>query len=282
MDDNRSTIFGLIAALLLATLAGLATQLFVDEQRVDSAAGVATYVSITGTVEAITRTAASLPNAEETALFNEANATREPSQYDLLYATAREEWSLIAYEPYDVNERGWSEGRDSNRSRGRRGIVEGVYKWEMTAIEDLTWATAPIIAPTDTFFVEVQMRKRGVTSGSQNLTFRYTDQDNYFDFGICPDGVSYQVWRQLLGEWTRLIECQENATLRPNETNALAVLAQTDRYHLYANGNYLATFEDDLLVGGNVGVSFDLSADQTNIFEFDNLELRAPTENVGR
>lgn len=280
MDDTRTTLVGLLTAMLLAILAGLIAQLFVDEQRVESRAGEATYASVTQTIESVMLTATAIPIIVDTA--TPVSPTPEPSNYDLLYTIAREEWPLIAYEPFETNERGWSEGIGGDRSRGERSMQDGIYRWEMTAIESFTWTTAPLEAPFSDFFVEVEMRKRGVTSGSQNVTFRYNDGDNYFDFGVCQDGESYQVWRQFEGAWKELIECTPNEHFRPNETNRLAVLAQIDRYHLYVNGHYLTTIEDSSLVGGSVGVSVDLDQDQTNVFEFDNLEVRAPIEGAGR
>ena len=281
MDDTRTILFSLLAAALLAVMAGLITQLFIDEQRVDSDSGAATYASVTQTVDAVTLTAQHIPDIGRPTV-TPAPVNIELSNYDLLLNIAREEWSLVAYEPFENNERGWSEGNEGERSRGGRGIEQGHYRWEMTAIEDFTWTSAPIEAPFTDFYVSVEMQKRGLASGGQNLTFRYNDGDNYFDFGVCADGVSYQIWRQFEDAWKELVACEESEAIRPNQANTLAVLAQIDRYHFYANDTYLTTIEDTSLTGGSVGVSIDLDADQTNIFEFDNFEVRAPLERIGR
>lgn len=280
MDDTRTTFIGLVAAALLAVIAGLLTQLFTDEQRVDQRTGEATYISVTQTIEAVTLTAEHIPDINPTETLTP--TVVELSEHEFLYQVAREEWSLVAYEPFDDNQRGWAVGGDGDLSRGRREVRDGHYRWEVTALDDFTWITAPIEAPFENFYISAEMSKRGTTSGSHNLAFRYNDEDNSFDFGICEDGASYQAWRQVEDEWTQLIECVESEWIRPNETNILAVLAQTDQYHLYANGHYLTTIEDDTLTGGSVGVSIDLDSDQTNLFEFDNFELRVPLVRVGR
>ena len=46
MDDTRTTFVGLIAAALLAVMAGLVAQLFVDEQRIDSDSAESIYANV--------------------------------------------------------------------------------------------------------------------------------------------------------------------------------------------------------------------------------------------
>lgn len=273
MDRTRLTLVLLVLLVVVLVLGGMLAQYLGAAGGLERAEAAATRAVLGQTAVAVTATAAVIPTfpppPDVTAL------TPTASTYDLLLALAQE-WPLVVYEPFDRNTRGWGTGAGGARVSGTRAVEEGRYVWDVAAVDDFNWLSTPIVADYPDFYIAVRVERVDQAVGAQNLVYRYIDDDNFYDFGICTDGRSYQVWRQYRDEWTQLIRCTPHPALRPAAANRLAVIAQRDRYLLFANDRYLTTFDDDLLSGGSVGVSVDLAAGRANLLLFDDFELRAP------
>ena len=127
------------------------------------------------------------------------------------------------------------------------------------------------------FYMTVEARRvSGVEDGQYGLMFRKTDSDNYGIFKI-KDSKHYKLALMLAGEWNTIIDWTETSTVRPGETNRITVIVQGPHYTFYINDQYAAEIEDDRLSGGGGGMMIELVAEgDTAVFEFDNLEIRAP------
>lgn len=272
MDNTRRTLIGLIFSALIALLVGVILQLMWNTERLSEESAESTRVALDQTVVAITATSDIIPTSTRFVAAPTAEAT--PSNFDLLLELANE-WPLLVYEPFDDNQRGWTVGGNGTYSRGERIIEEGRYRWQMTAIEGFVWWTAPISVSFDNFYAGVTIDKQDRIAGDMSIVFRYVDGDNYYEFGLCDDVTQYRVYKETVGVRQAFIDCTAHPASNASGSNRLSVLAQTDRYLLFINDQYVTTIDDDDHTSGGVGVGLDMDEGQANVFEFDDFVVRS-------
>ena len=267
MEQTRVLLIGIIVTAIIGIAIALTAQWMLSLDRLNAASASTTRTALRITERSITLTAAEIPeiNIEATPVQNDAQTLLDEARA----------WSLVAYDAFDDVSYDWSLGDDGDRSTGQRTIEEGKYVWDVAAIDDFTWTSAPHTSISEDFYVAVEMEKFNADTGSTNIIFRYADFDNYYDFGLCVDNVSYQLWRKFEGSWTELIPCTKHEALSA-ETNHLAVIGQANTYTFLANNQPLTTLADTFNPSGSFGVSIDLDTGHSNIFRFDNFELRTP------
>ena len=272
MDNTRRTLLGLIVTIIVALVVMAITQLTLRSERLTNSEADATLAVLTETRIAVMATAELFPTP--TLSVPEPTPEATTTNYDLLLELANE-WPLLAYEPFDDNRRGWSVGGNGVYSRGERGMVDGSYRWQLTAVEGFYWWTAPIDVPFDNFYAEVQIDKQDRVSADTSLVFRYKDGDNYYEFGLCDDVTQYRVIKETLGTRTTLVACTAHPASKASDSNRLAVIGQTDRYLLFINDRYVATVDDDDHAVGGVGVGLDMDEGAVNVIEFDDMVVRS-------
>ncbi len=272
MDNTRRTLLGLIFSGLIAILVGVILQLVWNTERLSEDSAAATRTVLDQTVVAITATAEIIPTPTRFVARPTTDATT--SNYDSVLKLANE-WPLVVYEPFDENLRGWSTGGNGTYSWGERRIVDGRYRWDLTAVESFIWYTAPISVPFDDFFASVTVDKVDRIAGDTSIVFRYVDGDNYYEFGLCDDVTQFRVYIENAGSRSSLVDCTPHRAINSAESNRIAVLAQSDRYLLFINDHYVTTLNDETHSRGSVGVGLDMDEGQANVFEFDDMVVRS-------
>ena len=276
MDQTRYTLLGLIITIALAVMSGLGAQWYQAGARPDGSQVTLLRNNLEETRVAVTQTAIFLPTPVGQ-ISAEPTPQPTPTYYGSLYNRARN-WQLITYDAFDNNNRGWGSGEASNRVSGRRGIDDGFYFWDLEAVDDFTWSTAPISAPFDEYLVSVEVAKNSAEIASSGLVFHFIDFDNYYQFSLCSDDASFELWRKLEENWTNLIPCQKNGVISAEGSNRLAIVVQNGSFFLYINDTYVDSIDDNSLTGGSVGVSVDMDLGQRNFITFDNFILRSPLD----
>lgn len=272
MDNTRRTLLGLIFLVLIGLLVSVILQLLWNTERLAEESADATRTLLAQTIAAITATADIIPTPTE--FVPKSTPEPPPSNFDSLLEIAHS-WPLFTYEPFDNNLRGWSVGDSGTYSLGTRQITDGHYRWELTAIEGFVWWTAPINVPFEDFYASVVIDKQDRSAGDTSIVFRYTDGDNYYEFGLCDDVGQYRVFKETDGTRTRVVACADHPAINSAERNTLSVLAQANRYLFFINGQYVNTLNDSDLKRGGVGVGLDMDEGQANIFEFDDMVVRS-------
>ncbi len=193
-------------------------------------------------------------------------------------ALAPTDWSIVLCDPFDANENDWYTGEfDGGLITGEKLITGGKYRWDATAHEDAIWWSIPDVSLDTDFYITVEARRvSGVENGQYGLLFRKTDDDNYAMFKI-EDSQHYKFSVRHEGEWNTVIDWTETTTVRPGEINRITVIVQGNNYTFYVNDQYVDEITDERLSGGTAGMMMELVAEgDTAVFEFDNLEIRAP------
>ncbi len=272
MDNTRRTLLGLIFLMLIALLVGAIWQLLWNTERLETNSAESTRTTLDQTIVAVTMTADTILTT--TNVITTPTPVSVRSNYDLLLNLANE-WPLLTYEPFDNNHRGWSIGGNGIYSRGERKIENGIYRWQLTAIEGFTWWTTPINVPYDNFYTTVTVDKAESNLGAMSIIFRYVDGDNYYDFGLCDDVTQYRVYKKQNGSSAPIIACTTHPAIHSAESNYLAILAQTDNYLFFINDQHVATVDNDELAGSGLGIGLDMNEGQANVFEFDDMVVRS-------
>ncbi len=205
-----------------------------------------------------------------------ATATTQACIHDTLLAPA--DWAVVLCDTFSTNEQDWFTGEyDGDLISGEKLLTDGKYRWDATASEDAVWWSIPDITLGDDFYLTVEIRRTsGVENGQYGLVFRKADADNYAIFKI-QDNQSFKVSFRHEGEWSTVIDWTETSAVRPDKVNRVTIIAQGEHYTFYVNDQLVGEAQDDRLSQGKAGIMIELvGAGDTAIFEFDNLEIRAP------
>lgn len=276
MDQTRFTLLGIVAAAVLAIVSGFLSQWYAAGARPSGDGSAPMQTVLAQTIAAVTLTAEALPTPEANSV---SKLIPEESATDAFYADLllrARGWDLVVFDGFDDNTSGWGTGDSTTRATGQRIVEEGHYVWELDAYESLTWASGSLGAPFEEFMASVDVDRDSAENGSIGIVFRLNDYDNYYQFNLCPGSQSFDLWRQLNGDWETLNACETTNAINPLGTNTLTVIALENSYFLYINDTFVNAFDSSTLTNGLVGVSVDLDQDQANRFIFDNFELRSP------
>jgi serine/threonine-protein kinase len=187
-------------------------------------------------------------------------------------------WTVVLCDTFDTNENDWYTGEyEGNLVTGEKLIADGKYRWDATALGNVVWWSIPDVTLETDFYLTVEAKRiSGVENGQYGLVFRKVDGDNYALFKI-EDSQYFKFSLKYEGEWDTVIDWTETSAVRPGKTNRVTVIAQGSHYTFYINDQYVAEAEDDRLSQGKAGMAIELvNTDDTAVFEFDNLEIRAP------
>jgi len=221
----------------------------------------------TATAQAAQATAAAQVEATASAV----NAVDDP----LAIASS---WPVVFGDTFDSNTNDWPAGDYSDeRLTGSREIIDGKYHWEAAALDGVIWWSIPDVASVSDFYLTVNaQRVSGVTDGQYGVIFRRADRDNYALFKI-EDSQYYKFSVRYQGEWETVIDWTETSAIRPVGVNRLAVVGEGSHFTFYINDEYVGEIDEDRLPEGTIGLAIELLDDKdAAVFEFDDLEMRAP------
>jgi hypothetical protein len=217
-------------------------------------------------------TATPRPNYLATAQV-EATATRR-AVAELV--TTAQGWPLMLSEPFNNNRLEWPIGDGNDElSKGGREVVDGVYVWDLEALEGFYWVDVQTrTVSAETFYYSVDLSQDDSRNGTQSIVFQYEDPSNFYFFGICGDAY-YVGWR-LEKRWSRIINCQPSDAINVGGINKLSVISQDARFLLFINDTFMTEMWATPSRAGNIGVLVEMETGDKNAFRFDNVLLRVP------
>ena len=153
-----------------------------------------------------------------------------------------------------------------------RAIAEGVYTWNISAIQSVSrWCTPEIPAAANLYLVVDAQRVSGPVDASYGLVFRHSE-GSYYLFSVRDDGFfSFNVWYGFA--WEAVIDWTGTFAIRPGDVNRLAVQAEGSQFVFYINDEPVSEAENGVLASGESGLSVLLATPGDAVFVFDNFEI---------
>jgi hypothetical protein len=222
-----------------------------------------------------TRTATPTPNFTATAKAMQATGTA--IAYQATAENAANNWKVILMDTFDSNENDWLvKSSDDEYALTTYEILEGKYRWDMTAHKSFIGWVRPDRKKTTNFYLSVEIQKtEGSDTADYGVIFREDDDSNFYYFGINDQGE--YVLYLFFEKWDTLINWKKTELIRPAEVNRLTVIGEGSHFTFFINDQYLTEFTDDKIPLGSTALAIELSEENDHaIFEFDNFELRIP------
>ncbi len=195
-------------------------------------------------------------------------------------ATARADgWNFVIEDSFDDREVNWtSHLLHEGHLISERVFLDGRYRWEMEPLDEVfTYLLRGRYVATDFYLAVDADQVSGPASSDYGLVFRVADDYLFLYFGIYEADGEFLVLRSDEYDWVTLVELTYSPFIRQGSPNRLAVLAEGSHYTFFINDHYVGAADDDTLDGGDTGLMVELrTAHVTNVFEFDNFELRLP------
>jgi hypothetical protein len=190
---------------------------------------------------------------------------------------AVDSWRVVMTDTFDSNKNDWlNEESEDEFAKVNYQIIDGKYKWDvLTKKSFIGWVRAGSKSFGD-FFVSFDIQQvSGPSTADAGVVFREDNDGNFYYFGINNNG-EYMLYKYA-GEWTTLIDLTETDLIQVNEPNRITVIGEGSQFTFFINDQYLTSITDEHISKGNVALAVEmLDENDEGIFEFDNLELRAP------
>jgi hypothetical protein len=191
-------------------------------------------------------------------------------------------WPVKFAESFQDNGNGWVTGdvRDSTIS-GNRSIGNGLYTWNMTAVQSTSDFSFPILLDDQTdFYASVDMKYEAMPNdpnADAGMVFRYSDVDQtWYYFSLNNQGQYYFGWYDG-ASWDQLIPETSTSAFQPGQINQLAVGASGSQFIFLINGQMVDEFVNDILYSGTIGVGVNLpEAGEIAKVQFSNLKVLSP------
>jgi pSer/pThr/pTyr-binding forkhead associated (FHA) protein len=183
------------------------------------------------------------------------------------------ELTLIYEDDFSDSFGGWDDAFDAYTTKQ---YGNNRYQIEVTASNLVAWGLANRDVADFELQVEVR-REDGVESNSYGLLFRFQDRDNFYRFDVSGDGY-FLLSKFVDGEWETLVDWTEapNLNTELGVDNILKVSAFGPDITVWANGQPLATVQDDSLPHGNFGFFASTFSEPYIWISYDNLKMWAP------
>jgi hypothetical protein len=191
-------------------------------------------------------------------------------------------WPVTLAESFKDNSNGWITGdvRDSYIS-GNRSIGNGLYTWNLTAVQSASDFSFPIMLDDQTdFYASVDMKYNAMPNdpdADAGMVFRYSDADQtWYYFSLNNEGQYYFGWYDGT-YWDQLIPETSTSAFHPGQINQLAVGASGSQFIFLINGQMVDEFVNDVLASGTIGVGVNLpqAGEKANV-QFSNLKVLSP------
>ena len=106
------------------------------------------------------------------------------------------------------------------------------------------------------------------------ITFRYTDSDNFYNFGITSNGW-FRIGKKINQDYKELVGWEEASVInKGNKSNLLRVDCQGDKFKFYINGKLVKELQDNSLGEGKIGFysthGVEASLDDLGVYELPN------------
>lgn len=182
--------------------------------------------------------------------------------------------ALIYEDDFDDSASGWDDAFDTYTTKQ---YGNNRYQIEVTTSNLVAWGLANRDVADFEVEVEAKFEDGGLSNG-YGLLFRFQDRENFYRFDISGDGY-YLLSKFVKGEWTTLKDWAASPAIKTgNSANILKVAAFGPSITVWANGQQLASFQDDSLPHGNFGFFAGTFSDPHIWASFDNLKLWTPKD----
>lgn len=204
--------------------------------------------------------------------------TITPSPTPNLTATfAAEEWDIILRDNFTSNKKGWdTEYSEDDRAKSIITVTNGKYNWDIASHKLVITTEKANTSPLGDFVMSADVKQvSGPETAEYGIVFRENSDFYHYYFGINNKGEYFLFL--YYDEWITLIDYTQSASIHPYEYNRITVLAEGSHFTFFINDQYVAEFTNGRINKGKVGLFAILTqSDQHAVFEFDNVELRAP------
>ncbi len=216
-----------------------------------------------------TNTPTPTPNTTATIQVQNAQSTVE---------NASTNWKVILADTFDSNKNNWLvKPSDDDYALTTYEVVDGKYRWDATARQSfISWVRIEKKLLTDFYLsVDVQQQADTPDTADYGVIFREDDNSNFYYFGINDQGE--YVLYLFFEEWDTLINWTQTDLIRPGEINRLTVMGEGSHFTFFINDQYLTEITDEKIAKGSTALAVEMANENDHgIFEFDNIELRAP------
>jgi hypothetical protein len=215
-----------------------------------------------------TNTPTPTPNLTGTAQVQNALATA---------TNAANKWRVVLKDTFDSNKNKWLvKPSDDEYALTTYSIADGKYTWDTTAHKPfINWIKTGTKPLTD-FYVSMEIKQTdGPDTADYGIVFREDGNSNFYYFAINEQG-QYALYLYN-DEWSTLVNLTQSDLINPGEANRLTVIGEGSHFTFFINDQYLTETTDDTLSKGITALAVELAdVNDHAVFEFDNLELRAP------
>lgn len=221
-----------------------------------------------------TSTSTPTPNLTATAEVLQATDTAVAFQGT---ATSAANWKSVTTDTFDSNKNKWlTEAADDEFSNTNYQVVDGKYRWEVTAHKPFMGWVRVSTKKLGDFYVSFDIQQvSGPDTADFGVVFREDNDGNLYYFAITNNGQ--YAFYEYNSEWSTLIEWTETDLIKKDEVNRITVVAEGSQFTFFINDQYLASFTDEHLAKGTVALAIELANENDEaVFEFDNVELRVP------
>jgi len=207
------------------------------------------------------------------------NLTATAGVFQATALSAEKEWHITVSDTFDNNNGNkWYVGADDDQwAKIKYEVKDGKYRWNATAHKGFVSWVRLSDEPFTSFYVSADAQKTGNPApGDYGIIFREDAFNNYYYFAITSNG-GFFVSLYNKEKWNNIIDWTASGLIQSGKPNRLTVIGEGSRFIFFINGEYVGEMTDDHLAKGMVGLAIGLyDADAQSIFEFDNIELRAP------
>lgn len=188
-------------------------------------------------------------------------------------------WPIVAQDTFDGTTSGvWPLTRTEDVMGVLTTTIEsGRYRLAL----DMSQATHRAIFPstgtlTDFYLAMDVQQLSGPANATLGIDFHIRDNAHTYYFCLYADQY-YALGRLDGGGWTNLLGGSATPAIRVGGVNRLAILADGPRLTLFINDVVVGTVDDATYDSGAIALGVELrQAGDKAVFEFDNMELRAP------
>jgi hypothetical protein len=161
---------------------------------------------------------------------------------------------------------------------GSKTIANGVYVWDMEALQGLIHHDEPAGLPMFANFtarVNAQRLSGSEVSTIYSIVFRQQpEMDSFYIFRVADDNT-FAVSLVQGSEWTPLIDWQTINAVMSGQPNQLEVYAEGPYFSFLINGQQVGTVEDSTLAAGYVGLALELDDGDAAVIQFDDFFIEA-------
>jgi hypothetical protein len=168
----------------------------------------------------------------------------------------------------------WETGlKDSDGRTASRSVVNGVFRWQVTAKQDVVTGIGSKLPIMSDFDLEVTLKKvEGSETVQYGVAFRETETGSY-SFFLGSNGYYVLAKWSEADSWVNLIDWTASTAINLNGENKLRVYAVGDKLRLYINDTLVADFVDSSFAAGNIDIEAWLDAEENLTLDMTSFKI---------